>query len=134
MISWYRDSICVTSGSTPPSPWSVPSGARPGPVHASTSHGAEEPLRVPDAGDQRVHLVTGRVQVERGPGAGLHAQPAVQRPGAMMAGPDRDTQFVQHLADVVRVHAVYLERDRGAPVHWLGRAQETQTVDFRQRG
>jgi hypothetical protein len=40
----------------------------------------------------------------------------VQRPRTVMPGPHRDAQFVQHLPDVVRVHAIDLERDRAAAV------------------
>src|SRR5215469_7657417 len=93
MISRYSDSSCI----------------------ALPSRHLEEPLRLAYSLGQRVDLVEGVVQVERGPGAGLDAERPVQRPGAVVPGPDGDAVLVEHLADVVRVHAVDLEGDRGAP-------------------
>ena len=40
----------------------------------------------------------------------------MQRPRAVVPGAHRDTQLIQHLPDIVRVHAVDLERDGAAAV------------------
>src|SRR6266576_6564811 len=112
MISWYSDSSC----SSPP------------------SRHLEEPLRLAYSLGQRVHLVQGVVQVERGPGAGLDAERPVQWPGAVMPGPDGDAMLVEDLADVVWVHAVDLEGDRGPPVGRRRRSEDPHAIDRRQLG
>src|SRR5438876_3728523 len=110
MISWYSDSSCIS----PP------------------SRHLEEPLRLAYSLGQRVHLVKGVVQVERGPGAGLDAKRPVQRPGAVVPGPDGDAELVEDLADVVGVHSVNLEGDRGPPALRRRRPENPQAVDVGQ--
>src|SRR5207253_10769849 len=78
--------------------------------------GAEELLGVPDPVRQGVYLVVGVVHVEGGPGAGLHAQRPVQRPGAVVPGAHRDAELVEYLPHAVRVDAVDLESHRAAAV------------------
>ena len=77
-----------------------------------------------DSGRQGVDLVRRVVQRERGPHGGRDAEPAVQRPGAVVADPDRDAVIVEHLPDVVRVHAVDGERHRSPAVHQFGRPDD----------
>src|SRR5215510_15966471 len=110
MISWYSDSSCIS----PP------------------SRHLEEPLRLAYSLGQRVHLVEGVVQVERGPGAGLDAERPVQRPGAVVPGPDGDAVLVEYLADVVRVQPADLEGDRGPPALRRRRPEDPDAVDPRQ--
>src|SRR5215813_13956375 len=112
MISWYSDSSRIS----PP------------------SRHLEEPLRLAYSLGQRAHLVHGVVQVERGPGAGLDAERPVQRPGAVVAGPDGDAVLVEYLADVVRVHAIDLEGDRGTPARRGAGPEDPHAVDRRQLG
>src|SRR5215470_10649695 len=116
MISWYMDSSCMTPSETP----------RHRPLfHRSRS---EELLGVADPVDQGIHLGTGVVEVERGTGACLDTKRTMQRPGAMVPRPYRDTAVVEHLAEVVRVDAVQRERDRGSPVLGRGRPENAQSV------
>src|SRR6516164_9227490 len=104
MISWYMSSSCIVPSVTL-SRYTLFRCLCP-----------EELLGVADAVRQGVDLGVGVVQVERRPVGGLAAEGAVQRPRAVVAGPDRDAELVEHLADVVRVHALDLERDRAAAV------------------
>src|SRR5580704_6233521 len=104
MISWYIDSSCITS----------PANTRSRGHHPGLARGTEETLGVADPVSQLVYLGVRVVHVERRPGAGLHAQLAVQRPGAVMPGAHRDAQLIEHLAHVVRVDACHLERDGAA--------------------
>src|SRR5580700_5886803 len=123
MISWYIDSSCCIASSREfraPGVRGVPGGGVPPGITQLTLNGgrllpgAEEALSVTDAVGQRVDLGVAVVYVERRPGAGLHAKGPVQRPGAVVAGAHRDTQFVEHLAHVVRVDAFHIERYRAA--------------------
>src|SRR5271166_5101147 len=109
MISWYIDSSCITGPSTPDHAGVF--RARRGlalavvcPACAGPSGGSEELLRGPDAVGERVDLVEGVVQVETGPGRCLEPERAVQRPGAVMPGPDGDAEFVEYLPDVMRMN------------------------------
>src|SRR4029450_7578685 len=99
MISWYRSS----------SPICLPCLA-------------EEAPDLVEAGDEGVDLVGGGVQVDRGPGGGLDPEPAQQRLGAVVAGPDRDPVGVQHLGDVVGVDVAEGEGDHAAAGPGLGGA------------
>ena len=92
MISWYICSICIVSATPKNS-----RAARTPSTSASTSSGV-----LYSANDR--------------PHGGGDPEPAVQRPGAVVADPDRDAAVVEHLADVVRVHAVDHERHRTAAV------------------
>src|ERR1700678_634475 len=100
MICWYIDSTCITSPHT------------------------EEALGVADCFRQGVDLFWGVVDVERGARACGHAQGPVQRRGAVMVGAHRDAELIEDLADVVRVHAGYVEGDRAAPVLGGQRAED----------
>src|SRR6476659_4062149 len=104
MISWYSESRSMS-------------------VHLEVLLGVLQPL------DERVYLGRSRVQVRRHPGRALHAEPLVGRLGAVVAGPDRDAAAVQHLADVLRVHAVDLEGDRTATQVGRLRAEHGQAAD-----
>src|ERR1700729_744112 len=132
MMSWYIDSSCITSPcNARPAAASSPAG--PGYASASVygrSRAREEPLCLPDPVGQGVGLLTEVVEVERGPGAGPHAERAVQRPGAVVSGPHRDAQVIEHLADVVRVDPFDGERDRAAPVRGFGGPEDAQPLDL----
>src|SRR5258708_7540872 len=126
MMSWYIDSSCITSPYNKRRPAALPrrvAAVAPRPASLPGRRGScvgEEPLREPDALAERVGLLAGVVQVERRAGASLHAERAVQRPGAVMARPHRDAPVVEHLAGVVRVHALHRERKRAAAVRRVG--------------
>ena len=64
------------------------------------------------ASSERVDLAGGGVGGEAGPGARLRLERPVQRPRAVVADPHGDAAVVEHLADVVGVHAVDDERHR----------------------
>src|SRR5216683_5985296 len=89
----------------------------------------EESLRITDPVGQRVHLGVGVVYVERGTGARLDAQCAVQRPGAVMAGAHSDAELVEYLTDIVRVNPVDVERHRPAAVLGRVRAEYAHSRD-----
>ena len=79
--------------------------------------------------DQGVDFGGSRVQVEGSPGRRLHAEALMQRPGAVMAGPHRDTSRVQQMAYVVWVDRLPVgtaerERDGAASIHWLVRSED----------
>ena len=57
----------------------------------------------------------------------------MQRPRAVVTGPDRDAELVEHLADVVRVHALDLERDGAAAVLCRQRPEDAHAFDLAQR-
>src|SRR5215472_4148969 len=117
MISWYMDSSCtVFLCSLAPS---RPASYRP------------EELPYPDYSvGERVDLFVGVVQVKACPGGGLDAERPMQRPGAVVPGAHRHAPIVEHLADVMRVHAIQDERDRAAPVPRLGGPDDSQAVDL----
>src|SRR5260370_13342127 len=136
MISWYIDSSCITSPPNTGTQRHHPGGMTPmfhrgrydnadvlpvcpgrrGALSGSLVPCPEEALSVADSVRQGLHLVMGVVHVEGGPGAGLHAQGPVQRPGTVVAGAHRDAQLVEHLPHVVRVDAFDLERDGAAAI------------------
>src|ERR1035438_10025289 len=124
MISWYKDSSCITPPLTSRPARCVPSG-RP-------SRPAEEPLGVADALGQSVNFVAGVVQVERRPGARRHAERAVQGPGAVVVGPGRNAKIVEDLAYVVRVYIRHAEGHGTATVVGAERAEDAQAVDLAQ--
>src|SRR5579862_8333968 len=104
MISWYIDSSCIVSSKTP---------RRDPMFHRSDP---EELLRVPYTFGELVDLGVRVVHVEAGAVGRLAAQCPVQRPRAVVPRPDGDAQLVEHLADVVRVHAFHLESDGAAAI------------------
>src|SRR6476659_6566194 len=110
MISWYR--LCMSM-------WVL-------------SSDLEETLRVFQRVDQRIDFRRRRVEVERGSRRRLDAEASVRRLRAVMAGPDRDAERVEHLAHVVRVHAVELEADRAAAVDRLGGPEDRESADLLQ--
>src|SRR3712207_6714434 len=110
MISWYIDSNCI-SGNTP------------------RGRDTEEALGCPDAVGQGVDVVVAGVHVEGGPRGRRDAVAAHDRPGAVVAHPDLDTEVVEHLTDVVRVDALDGEGDRAATGDGVGRADHRDAGD-----
>src|SRR3984885_4681860 len=129
MISWYSDSTSITPPPTRCRGRDVP--ARTPRCRASCRR--EELLGLAHALGQRLDLVVGVVHVERRPRAGLHAEGAVQRPGAVVVGTHGDAELVEQLTDVVRVHAVDRERYGTAPVLGGQRAEDAHAVDGAER-
>src|SRR5271166_882561 len=153
MISWYIDSSCITSPRNTESRVCHPArtttmlhrgGYNHGDAlswwlravvhgHESLAPGPEETLGVADPVREGIYLGVGVVHVERRPGAGLNPQRAVQRPGAVVAGAHRDAQLVEHLAHVVRVNAVHLERDGTTAVLGGIGPEDANAAEFAQR-
>src|SRR5215469_5461886 len=117
MISWYMSSSCIVPSVTL-SRYTLFRCLCP-----------EELLGVADPVRQGVYLADRVVHVERRPVGRLAAERAVQRPRAVVAGPDRDAELVEHLADVVRVHALDLERDRPAAAVGVQRPEDAHARD-----
>src|SRR6266567_1697754 len=121
MISWYMSSSCI-----------VPSVTRSGyPVFRRLC--PEELLGVADAVGQGVDLGVRVVEVEARPVGCLAAEGAVQRPRAVVTRPDRNAELVEYLADVVRVHALDLERDGSAAVLRGQRPEDADALDLAER-
>src|SRR6266487_2289698 len=104
---------------------------------ASNAHGgsrcSEEPLRLAYSVGQRIDLSRRVVHVERGAGARLNLVPAVQWPGTVMPGPHRDAEFVENLANVMRVDSRHRERDGSAPVGSARWAEDAHAGDLTKR-
>src|SRR5688572_23563580 len=109
MISWYSESSAASIGST----------------HL------EVRTRVVETLDQRVDLRRRRVEVGRDASRGLYAEACMCGLRAVMSGAHRDAARVEHLGDVVRVHARQLEGDRSTP---RGGIQRPQHSHARHRG
>ena len=73
---------------------------------------------------QRVDLLMRGVDAETGARGAVHAQPAHQRLGAMMAGAHRDALPVEQCRHVVRVRAFHGEGEHAAAI--LRRAEDAQ--------
>jgi len=58
----------------------------------------------------------------------------VQRPRAVVPGPDGDAEVVEHLPDVVRVHLGHLERHGAAAVLCRVGTQDPHPGDLAKRG
>ena len=68
------------------------------------SFAAKDPLDLVKATRQPIDFGQRVVEVKAGPGAGLNAQPLVQRHGAVVAGADRDAVAIEQLGNVVGVN------------------------------
>src|SRR5688572_19569641 len=110
MISWYSESTSMRS---------LPSGSKIG-------------LRVLQRLDERIYVRCRRVQVERRPRGGLHAEPLVCRLGAVVPGSHSDPPRVEQLGDVMGMHAVEGEADRSATIDRVLRADDRESVDLLQ--
>src|SRR4051794_14434450 len=91
MISWYIESSFTAS-----------------------AHHPEELLSTTDARDEGVDLLHRVVHVEARADGRLHAERAVQRPGAVVPDAHGDAGVVEHLRGVVGVDAVDREGHRAA--------------------
>src|SRR5579871_6457409 len=132
MISWYISSSFITPSRTPSRGLMFHCVLFHCVSEGHVSGDAEELLRVPDPVRKGVDLGVRVVEVEAGPVGCLAAEGAVQRPRAVVPGPDRDAKLVKHLADVVRVHALNVERYRAAAVLGGKWAEDAQAGDLAQ--
>ena len=115
MISWYNESTSIV-GLDIPSPHLLP----------------EVLLRTYQRSNQRIYVRRRRVQVERRPRGGLHAEPLVCGFRAVVPRSHSDPPRVEQLGDVVRVHTVESEAD-GSTAHLsVLRADDGEAVDLLQ--
>ena len=81
---------------------------------------SEEVSRFDERCDESIGVIFVVVYIKAGSGRGRDAEFAVEGLGAVMAGPDADALFAEHLADIMGVHTGQLERDSAAAVSQLG--------------
>src|SRR3954452_574215 len=90
----------------------------------------EDLLDAPEAGDQAVDVVAGRVHRDRGARGGGNAEPRHEDLRAVVPGADADALAAEDLGDVVRVHSLHREGDAAAALVEPARAVDGEALDL----
>src|SRR5262245_14553736 len=94
---------------------------------------AEELLDLLEPVRELIDVVAGRIDAEARPRSGRQVEALVERHRAVVAGPDRDTEPVEHLGDVVRVDARQVEWHYAAAGVGVQRAVQLDAGDARRQ-